>query len=102
MKYFARATKCYDKCYGLVQKGLFASSVCQPPASEPFTVTCLDEARADYVKYIKHDCGPPPASPVGCGSPYPTAEDWIDMADTMAVGDVSLTYCASPSGAFVE
>jgi hypothetical protein len=101
-KYFAKVTKCYDKCYGLVQKGLAASGVCQPPASEPFTVTCLDDARANYVKFIKHDCGPPPASPDGCGSPYPTAEEWIDMTNTMAGGDVSLTYCASPGGAFVD
>jgi hypothetical protein len=102
VKYFTKATRCHDKCYALVQKGLIASSLCQPPASEPFTVACLDDARADYEKYIKHDCGPPPASPDGCGSPYPTAEEWIDIADAMAVGFVPMTYCASPSGAFVE
>jgi len=41
VKYFTKSMKCYDKCYGLAQKGLIASSLCQPPATEPFTVTCL-------------------------------------------------------------
>jgi hypothetical protein len=101
-KYFGKATKCYDKCYGLVQKGLVPSSQCEPPASEPFTATCLDDARADYAKFIDHDCGPPPASPDGCGGPYPTGEQWVGYTDTMASGDVFATYCASPGGAFVE
>ena len=102
IKHFTKVTKCYDKCYGLVQKGLVAPLDCAPPASQPIVAECLADARADNIRYIDHDCHPLPAQPDGCGSPYPTAEAWIDMADTMAVGDVSLTYCASPSGAFVE
>jgi hypothetical protein len=102
VKYFAKATKCYDKCYGLVQKALVSSSACEPPASEPFTAECLTDTYADYVKYIDHDCGPPPASPDGCSFPYPTATDWIDLMDVMVTADVNGTYCASPSGAFVE
>ena len=102
VKYFTKVTKCYDKCYGLVQKGLVAPLACAPPASEPLVAECLADARADNIKYIDHDCGPPPASPDGCGAPYPTAEGWIDLADAMTLGDVPLTYCASPSGAFVE
>jgi hypothetical protein len=102
VKHFTKVTKCYDKCYSLVQKGLVAPLACAPPASEPLVAECLADARADGIKYIDHDCHPEPAQPDGCGSPYPTAEEWIDLADAMTLGDVPLTYCASPSGAFVE
>jgi len=40
--------------------------------------------------------------PDGCGDPYPTAEEWIDVADSMAATEVTLTYCASPGGAFLD
>jgi len=102
VKHFTKVTKCYDKCYGLVQKGVVPALDCAPPASQPLVAECLADARADSIKYIGHDCGPPPASPDGCGSPYPTAEEWVDYAEALTVGDVPLTYCASPSGAFVE
>jgi hypothetical protein len=102
VKYFAKAARCYDKCFGLAQKGLIPSSACGPPATDPMVLACLADARDSYVKYIDHDCGPPPASPDGCGSPYPTATEWVDAVDTMLNGDVALTYCNSPSGAFLD
>lgn len=102
VKYIAKSTKCYDKCNGLVFKGLIPASACTPPASDPIVAACLSDARDTYVKYIDHDCGPPPASPDGCGSPYPTGTEWLNLVDVMVAGDVQLTYCGSPSGAFLD
>jgi hypothetical protein len=102
IKYFAKATKCYDKCYGLVQKGIIPSSSCGPPATDPIIMACLADARVTYIKYIDHDCLPPPAQPDRCGAPYPTATEWVDLMDLMVSGDVPLTYCNSPSGAFLD
>jgi len=102
VKYIAKSTRCYDKCNGLVFKGLLPPSACTPPVSDPIVAACLADARETYVKYIDHDCGPPPASPDGCGSPYPTGTGWVDLVDVMVGGDVQLTYCGSPSGAFLD
>jgi hypothetical protein len=102
VKYFAKINRCYDKCYGLVEKGIIPAASCAPPASDPIAMACLADARAATVKYIDHDCHPPPAQPDGCGAPYPTAEDWADLTEVMTNGGVTLTYCASPSGAFLD
>ncbi len=101
-KYYVKSTKCYDNCYANAYKGVIDAATCVPPAIDPVTATCLSDTRDDYIQYIDHDCGPPPASPDGCGSPYPTGEQWVGFVDIMVAGDVPRTYCGSPSGAFVD
>ena len=101
-KYVAKLIKCHDKCFALARKGLVGIASCGPPATDPTTQTCLAEARTNAVDAMDHDCGPPPASPDACGDPYPTGSAWADRVEAVFLPEVADTYCASPSGAFVD
>jgi hypothetical protein len=101
-KYVTKLGKCHDKCFVLARKGIIDVASCDPPATDPITQGCLADARADAVDAIGHDCDPPPASPDACGGPYPTGVEWADRIETTFLPEVADTYCASPSGAFVD
>ena len=101
-KYVAKLNRCYDKCFALVRKGIVAPASCGPPATDPLVQDCLALARADAIKAIGHDCHPPPGSPDACGDPYPDGAAWADQVEAAFVPDVPVTYCGSPSGAFLD
>jgi hypothetical protein len=65
-------------------------------------VECLTRVEAKAIYYIDHDCHAPPSTPDNCGSPYPTASEWIGYARIAAEGDVRAAYCGFPSVAFVD
>lgn len=92
-QYVDRYMRCHERCFGLARKGLFAIADCVPPVLEPATLACIEKAAATASGYIHRDCDPPPASPDGCGAPYPTAEEWIELATIAAQGFVPSTYC---------
>jgi hypothetical protein len=49
------------------------------------------------------DCGPQAAAP-DCTNPddYPTGSAWVNLVEIAIAGNVPGTYCASPSGAFLQ
>jgi len=93
-KYVGAAGKCYDKCTSIARKGLIPFGDCTPPASDAVTQACLAKATATAAYDIHHDCDPPPASPDNCGAPYPTGEEWTNLALVAVEGIVPSTYCA--------
>jgi hypothetical protein len=105
-KYAGKIERCFDKCMGLALKGLTTFPDCIPagasPPDDPITAACLATAREDAVDALDHDCHAPPATPDGCGSPYPDAATWADDVEVGFFPNVATVYCASPSGAFVD
>lgn len=101
-KYVVKLDKCYDKCFALARRGIVTVGSCGPPATDPVVQACLATARQDAIDAIDHDCHPPPGSPDGCGGPYPDGAGWADQVEAAFVPDVPVTYCASPSGAFLD
>jgi len=124
-KLVGSVNKCYDKCIKNADKGIGTFAACLPPASEPLTVACIAKADGKSIKsvdkacaqscytgtctdgltvcVVNSDCGPQANKP-DCGGPdtYPTGADWTNLVEIAISGNTPVTYCGSPSGAFIE
>jgi hypothetical protein len=99
--------KCYDKCFSNARKGLISASTCAPPATDPATSACISAANGKSVAGVDKKCSVVGAVAVpDCNNDsvddYPTGAAWTNLVDIAIEGNVPGTYCASPSGAFVE
>ena len=102
-KVVASVNKCYDKCFANARKGLFNSSLCAPPATDPTTSTCISTANGKAVAGINKKCGDVGALPDCAGTDdYPDGASWVNLGSVAISGNVPGTYCASPSGAFLQ
>jgi hypothetical protein len=86
-KYFAAASKCYDKCYLYARRGIGTFDECAPPATDGDTNGCLTAARAKYRAFIDQECHPDGALPE-CGSTYPDGDQWLTLAGYWLEGNI--------------
>jgi hypothetical protein len=101
-KGFAANQRCYYKCvYNAWKLGTPAAD-CMPGGSDPILTTCLAAYAESVEDYIDHDCGPPPASPDACPTPYPLGAAWAATSFAFSDSTIPSTFCASPSGAFID
>ena len=91
-KLYASRSKCYDKCYANEGKGRAAPNSCNPPATDPPTVTCIEVARSKAATAIDKLCAPAGASPT-CGGPYPDGAMWANLMGIATDGFIPPTYC---------
>lgn len=94
-KFAAAKANCYAKCRKKECKGTPVGS-CTPPASDPDTQACIAKAEAKCVDKLTTACPDPPE----CNAL--TAAQLCALAEAAVDGNDASTYCASPSGAFVE
>jgi hypothetical protein len=57
-KLVGSVVKCYDKCQKNAKAGLFAESLCDPPATETATAACVTKADAKASLGVNKACGP--------------------------------------------
>src|SRR5262249_1568483 len=103
VKYFGLRHKCYTKCLVDQRSGGYPAT-CLPPASDPDTIVCLSGAAAKSAAAIDKPCDEtlyPDAKP-DCGGSYPNGTTWTNLITSVVDAMIAPTYCASPSGAFVE
>jgi hypothetical protein len=115
-KQVGSVNKCFDKCYSNVRKGLIPAGSCEPPASpaDPTTATCIGTASAKAIAGVNKKCRTVGESSPGandgtlavpdCTLPndYPDGASWVNLVNLAIQGNVPGTYCASPSGAFLN
>jgi len=106
VKLVGSINKCYDKCNSGLRKSLVAPGDCNPPADDPIAAACLQKARDKAIAGCDKKCaliGVVPdcneSTPAGA---YPSGSDWVTAVDAVTQGNQPGTYCASPSGAFLN
>jgi len=92
-KLYASRSKCYDTCYGNESKSRVAPNSCNPPATDPGTMICLDVARQKAAAAIDKLCAPADAQPSCGGEPYPTGSAWANLMAVAVDSFVPSTYC---------
>ncbi len=104
--YAKRHTKCYRSCYLGAQKGKVAAASCAPPSpTDPKTVECLDLANTKAATVIDKGCFRPRADAPPCydGTTAPSSgANWALLARAAFDTTIPMSFCGSPSGAFVE
>jgi len=94
-KYYAAATKCYDKCYLYARRGIGTFAECAPPATDGGTNGCLTAANAKYRAFIDQECHKPGALPE-CGPfTYPDGTQWLDLTRIWLEGNIPAQFCGS-------
>lgn len=105
-KYARRHTKCYRDCFLGAQKGKIAEANCQAPVpTDPKTNDCLAGAATKTTTLIEKGCFRPRAEAPPCydGTQAPnTASGWTDLARATFDTAIPMSFCGSPSGAFLE
>ena len=128
VKQVAGVDKCYDKCNANMRKALIPPGSCNPPApSDATTASCIASVDGKAISAVNKacggecisgtcnglnvgvsctqnsDCGAQAVKP-DCSSAddYPTGSQWVNLVDIAISGTVPGTYCASPSGAFLQ
>jgi len=91
-KLYGTRSKCYDKCYANEGKGRAAPNSCNPPATDPQTITCLGAVQSKAVTSIDKVCGPAGASPA-CGGSYPNGSMWAELMGIAVDQSIPWTYC---------
>jgi hypothetical protein len=97
--------KCYDKCNSNLRKGIITDpDACTPndPDFDAATATCITTAQGKAIAGVNKKCADIGADPDGCLIPYFDGAAWTNLVTTAVSGNVPGTYCASPSGAFVD
>ena len=99
--------KCYDKCNSNLFKGVITGTVCNPPASDPATATCLSTAKSKAILGVDKKCSVVGAVAVpDCDNDstddYFDGATWVNIVSAVIEGNVPQTYCGSPSGAFLN
>ena len=94
--------KCVDKCKSNERKALIAAGSCDP-ITDPATLTCVSLADGKTIAAVNKLCGDVGAIPDCSGTDdYPSGAAWTGLVDFAILGNVPTTYCASPSGAFIQ
>jgi hypothetical protein len=127
-KYAASADKCYDKCNAGVFKGTIPAGNCNPPSpADSVTSACISKAQGSAITGVDKACSAaiPSAAPACqttqactsnsdctnpafcddtgfCAGAYLSGALFVNLVDLAISNNVPLTYCESPSGAFVE
>jgi hypothetical protein len=102
-KLVGSVNKCYDKCNANVRKGLLPTGVCGPPATDPMTMACINAADSKVILLVNKKCSDVGAIPDCSGTDdYPNGQSWVNLVEVAISGNIPGTYCASPSGAFLD
>jgi hypothetical protein len=97
-KFVKSKSVCYAKCRALECKGKVPAGSCTPPATDPKTVACIQKAEGKCTSGIDKKCtGTTPA----CAAFQTSAALCAAIEGAVDAGQAD-TYCASPSGAFLE
>jgi len=97
-KFVLQKSICYAKCRALECKGKVAPGSCTPPATDPKTVACIDKFEAKCVANVDKKCtGNTPA----CAA-FQTGTALCAAVEAAVDAGQADTYCASPSGAFLD
>jgi hypothetical protein len=97
--------KCYDKCNSNIRKSLIPAGSCNPPTPLDATAAaCINAADAKSIAGVDKKCSLVGVSPdcSGVADSYPSGASWTSLVDLAISGNVPGTYCASPSGAFID
>jgi hypothetical protein len=102
-KYFYSAHKCYTHCFVDARSG-GDTTTCLPPASDGATIVCLSKARVKAAAGIDKYCSGVlyPDSTPDCSGGYPDGPSWTHLIDIWVDSTIAPTFCASPSGAFLD
>ncbi len=102
-KYFDLRNRCYTKCF-VDQRSGGDPALCLPPATAPKAVACLQTTHDKAVLALDSYCNETlrPGVQPDCGGGYPSGASWAGLIDTVVDGAIAPTFCASPSGAFVD
>jgi hypothetical protein len=101
-KFVGAKSKCYAKCETAEASGKLPPNSCNPPtAADPKTAACVDKAEAKSIAGIDKACAPPKGESPECyaGS---NGTSLTGLVETAVDSTLPGTYCASPSGAFVQ
>ena len=102
-KFEASTSKCYDSCNKALFDGDIPTGSCTPPApTDTKTQDCITKAESKSVAAIDKKCGPPKGDVPECFSSSATGSFVSGVAEAAVDAGVQATYCASPSGAFVD
>lgn len=106
-KQVSSLNKCYDKCESNARKGLIPQASCDPPATDTATATCVNNATAKAILGVNKKCSDIGAVAVpDCNNDatddYPDGVAWVNLVNLAITGNIPGTYCASPSGAFLN
>jgi hypothetical protein len=106
-KQVASINKCFDKCFANARKGIGTAAACtpNPTPSDPTLNTCISTASGKSIAGIDKKCSlvVPPAIPdCTATDDYPSGTFWVNLVNTAISGNIPATYCASPSGAFID
>ena len=104
-KFVGAVTKCYDKCNAAIRKGAIPAGSCNPPTpSDAATITCVNTANTKGVAAVNKPCLDAASIPngAGCGAYNPNGSTLVGLVGSAIAGTVPTTYCASPSGAFMD
>ena len=102
-KYFGTRHKCYTKCFVDERSG-GDPALCLVPATAEKAVACLATAEQKAIIAIDKYCDETlrPGSQPDCGASYPGGAFWTNAVNVVVDGMINPTFCASPSGAFVD
>lgn len=101
-KFVGAKSKCYAKCEAAEASGKLPPNSCNPPtAADAKTAACVQKAEGKSAAGIDKACAAPKGESPEC---YGTQNGTSFTALVEAAVDSTLpaTYCASPSGAFVQ
>jgi len=116
-KFAGALNKCYDKCFSNARKGLAVMANCDPNAATPDAALaeCKSKAFTKSESGVNKQCRGVGESAPGANdgtvavpdcaagtNNYPDGTTWSNLVDLAVSGTTVTTYCASPSGAFVN
>jgi hypothetical protein len=103
-KFLASMNKCYDRCVTRLRKGLIPAGSCTPASpADPLTAACIGAASAKSIRGVDRKCGHVGALPdCRATDDYPNGTYWTHAIDVVFSFFIGNTYCASPTGAFLD
>ncbi len=102
-KFVGAKSKCYAKCETAEASGKLPPNSCNPPvAADPKTAACVQKAEQKSIDGINKACAPPKGESPECYGSSVTGAFLTATVEAAVDGTLPATYCASPSGAFVQ
>lgn len=98
-KFAAAKATCYAECRDAECKGKAAPGSCTPPASDAKTAACISKAESKCAANVDEKC---PAANVPACSAFTTGAALCGAIESAVDATDASTYCASPSGAFLD
>ena len=105
-KFAGSKSKCYAKCIGTQFKNgelQCQPPGCLPPATDQVAVACITKAETKAVETVDKACGP---NNPECYDGTPLRPDsgagWVALGEAGVDGGIVVTYCGSPSAAFLH